>query len=177
MSTEDNNDLEKLVSDIFKLGNMLHPENYRFLILYLQKKKSHKEKFTQFILNLNRIAMRIGDIEKDSHFELLKDKYIKVIRKTSEYYVLQLTDEGLEHARFLHYDKKIIIYSLDLKVITFIFKLAKVTLKIISYPFKQFLKLLNYVFIKHPMQTLKIVGLIIGIIAGVFGIIKFFKEM
>lgn len=167
-------EMEEMINLTDQISN-LYPENLRFLILYLAKKRSHKEKFTQQILNLNRINVKISKIEDEIFFNALKDDYFKVLGKTYNYYHLQLTQRGLEVARILHYDRNIILFNFPIKAIAFFIKSTKKIKSFLVGLSRVLRKFFKYSFIEHPMQTLTVIGLIIGIIVGIIEIIKYLK--
>lgn len=146
-------------------------DNSRFILKYLEKKKSHTEKFDQFILSLNGINTYLPDF-MDSALIIKLDSYIEVIDVTDKYYKLKLTESGLNLVKYIKTNDTIIASTVMIKSLRFIFIAIRGFVNVFSHSLSL---MISARFINAIARIITYSGILIAIIVGVLQIIKYLK--
>lgn len=139
-----------------------------FLIKYLERKRGHREKFDQLIINANGFESNIHDF-MESAFFILGNTYVNTIKKTNKYYILELTENGLGITNYASYPNQIIRKDLIWKTILFF---AEILNWILVKPIKFIPKLSRLIF---SYKLAKIVLFIMALLGGAVACIQLYK--
>jgi len=148
----------------FIRDSSIYPDHIKFLIRYLQKKKSHKAKITQEIFILNDINFNLKNLESEIFSRALIDMYFKQLKKTDKYYYLKLTDRGIEFAKYIELDKPIIIYNWFVRLVIFLVRTYRSIIEVIKKVPASLINLLYFVFVKKFATTFIVLAAIATIL-------------
>lgn len=139
-----------------------------FLIKYLERKSGNREKFDQLIINANGFESNLDDF-MDCALSFIGSTYVNTIKKTNKYYILELTESGLEITNFISYPKQIIRKDLIWKTILFF---AEILNWIVVKPIKFIPKLTRLIF---SYKLAKIILFIMALLGGAVACIQLYK--
>lgn len=156
--------MEELSLDIFD-------NNSRFILKYLEKKKSHAEKFDQFILSLNSINEPIDRFMSDALI-IKMEYYVELLEKTDKSYKLRLTDNGLDLVKYIKRNDTIINNNVFIKSVRFIYLIISGFVNIFSHTLSL---MISARFIKAIAKIITYIGILITIGVGVLQLIKWYN--
>ncbi len=139
-----------------------------FLIKYLEKKRGYRERFDQLIINANGFESNLDDF-MDCALAILGKTYVNTIKKTNKYYILELTEKGLEITNYISYPNQIIRRDLIWKTILFF---AEILNWIVVKPIKFIPKLSRVIF---SYKLAKIILFIMALLGGAVASIQLYK--
>lgn len=139
-----------------------------FLIKYLERKARHRDKFDQLIINANGFQIDLHEFMEGA-LSILGNKYIRILKKTNQYYILELTENGREMTNFVSFPNQIIRRNFIWKTILIFWNLVN---WIFIRPIKFIPKLSRLIF---SYKLAKIIIFIMGLLGGAVACIQLFK--
>lgn len=139
-----------------------------FLIKYLEGKTRNREKFDQLIIVANGFKVNLHQFMDDA-LSISGSLYIRTVKKSDNYYTLELTDEGINVLKFITYDQRIIRKSILWKFLVF---LRWCFVRLISKPIKFIPTLFKWIF---SNTTAKIILFLAALAGGIVAAIQIYK--
>lgn len=142
-----------------------------FLIKYLEGKRYHRERFDQFILNMNDINDNIHEFMENA-LSILGSLYIRTIKKNDTYYHLELTEMGLEVTNLISYPNQIIRKNLFWKTILSVIKIIN---WLIIWPIKYIPKFFGFIFTNKLAKIILFIAALLGGAIACIQLYNFYK--
>lgn len=158
--------LKKNVKDAVEDIRMV-TEYSDFLVVYLLHSKKGNVKITNLTLRLNNIPIKLNDIAK---LWCVKSGNIEIVNYKKNSVRVRLTSNGYIVADIFNYSKPIVKRTYLRRFINSLIILFKELKEL-------FLDLVHIIFSKETYFLLKVIGVIVGIVAGLFGIYSIGKQM